>query len=136
MGPDPPLGIPPEVIEKLKEKNLKANEAAAKYLGVSRASIEACRKTGLPLYFSMFQVVIADEAGLSVEEVNQARFDGYHWGEMCEAWGLSLEKVRSRVRKAFLRMVDEGTPPPSATLAESHRAANTGRRNRPLRGKP
>jgi len=133
---DSPPGIPEEILEKLKEINVRANKAAAKHLGVPLASIEACRKTGFPLYFSMFQVVIADEAKLPVKEVNQARIDGYNWGEMCKAWGLSLKKVRARVGKAFTKMVKDSLPPPSPTLKESRRAANTGRRNKPLRGKP
>ena len=112
--------------------NQKANQAAARHLGLALPSIQACRDAGLPLYFSMFHAVIADEAGLSVAVVNQARFDGYNWGDMCSAWGLSLDQVRRRVTLAFRAMREEGLPPPPPTPAEWTRSLRTERRERPL----
>lgn len=129
-SPDPDL--PAQAGEALRLANERANQAAARHLGVSTAAIQSCRDAGFPLFFSMFQAVIAQEAGLTVAEVNAARLLGYHWGEMCEAWGLSLPDVRKRVQAAFVRMREEGTPPPPPTGEESLRAAGTGSRERAL----
>ena len=116
--------------------NDRANLAASRSLGIPLGMVEACRKTGFPLYFSMFQCVIAQESGIPISEVNAARLDGYSWGEMCQAWGVPLDLVKSRVRGAFSAMVNGGVPFPADTREENKRTVATGKRERALRGKP
>lgn len=134
--PEVPPGIPAEVIEKLRQLNIKANLAAAQNLGVPLASITTCRDAGFDLLFTMVLVVIADEAKVRIEDAIETRLSGYVWGEMCQAWGVSWQTVQERVSKAQQKMFEDKIEFPPTTPSEINRATNNGRWRGPLKGKP
>lgn len=125
-----------ESLAKVKEINDRSNEAAARHLGIPVASILTCRDAGYGLLFTLFMAVIADEAELPIEDAIEARESGHVWGEMCEAWDVSWQKVIERISSALQKMREEKVEFPPPTVEENHRGINNGSWSGPLRGKP
>ena len=134
------VDLPPEAsaeaIQVLARVNEKANSAAAAHLGVPLASIQACRQAGFPLFMAMIQAVVARESGMGIQDVIEARLEGYSWAEICEAWGISMETVADKVKSAYGAMMKAGVEIPSDTLAEIRRSVGTGSRQKPIKSKP
>jgi len=134
--PESNPGLSKEFLANAIKVNDLSNKAAAKHLDIPVASILACREAGYGLLFTMFLVVIADEAEVPIEDAIEARESGHVWGEMCEAWDVSWEEVIKRISNARKKMREEKVKFPPPTVEESHRAINNGAWRGPLRGKP